>query len=303
MKITEHLKKISFREGLFLIVMLAVIVWQIASCIQEPTKQTILFNGFESVVFFFVLCLCTTSDIPSPERAERMQIIAGLCLTLIYLVVLGELFYTAYTTHTVFSLIFWCTVLGISFGYALLLAIECMSFFQYEERRAEVVGGVRMVGAAHVRHGQLYVYDGLGKEPYWNKKLPERVDDYTEPRYVYADKFESVQPLSGHGRVIGYRISPTLVIHSMTVFDCQHLKQGILDFINEYGGKMLTKEDIPVLRQNWNAIDELRRAIGDTPLPKYIVPYAMPDHSVRATHIFDGRVFDKVDYGSIIMKR
>ena len=44
-------------------------------------------------------------------------------------------------------------------------------------------------------------------------------------------------------------------------------------------------------------------AIGDTPLPKYIVPYAMPDHSVRATHIFDGRVFDKVDYGSIIMKR
>ena len=150
-------------------------------------------------------------------------------------------------------------------------------------------------------------YSGLGKEPYWNEPLAE-VSDYTEPRYVYADKFESVTPTTGHGRVIGYRISPTLVIHSMVRQDNNgigNLRTIIPNFIKKFGGKMLTEDDIPVLRENWKTIDNMRIAIGDTTLPKYIIPFELPDYSICTTNIEDGRIFtgEMASFGSIIMKR
>ena len=35
--------------------------------------------------------------------------------------------------------------------------------------------------------GKAGVYVGPAGEPIWNGKLPEKVDDYTEPRYVYEN--------------------------------------------------------------------------------------------------------------------
>ena len=62
--------------------------------------------------------------------------------------------------------------------------------------------------------GKAGVYVGPAGEPIWNGKLPEKVDDYTEPRYVYENLVESTKYLPENGRIIGYRISPSLVIHS-----------------------------------------------------------------------------------------
>lgn len=111
-------------------------------------------------------------------------------------------------------------------------------------------------------------YTGLGDEPFWNGKLPDSVKDYEVPRYVYENLVESDVHNPENGRVVGYRISPTLVIHSMVGGDNIWSKEDALGFIKKYGGKFLEEEDVAILRQNWEAIDTMRKAIGDTELPR-----------------------------------
>ena len=41
--------------------------------------------------------------------------------------------------------------------------------------------------------GQSGVYKGPAGEPRWNGQLPERVDDYVCPRYVYENLVESTE--------------------------------------------------------------------------------------------------------------
>ncbi len=110
------------------------------------------------------------------------------------------------------------------------------------------------------------IYAGPSGEPLWNGKLPEKVDDYTVPRYVYENLVESTEYLPENGRIIGYRISPTLVIHS-------RIKELVnppvlLRYVERYGGKMLNDNDAYVLSNNWNEIMALREKAGDIKLKK-----------------------------------
>ena len=41
----------------------------------------------------------------------------------------------------------------------------------------------------------------------------------------------------------------------------------IQDFIDEFGGNFLNKEDVNVLRDNYKQLSELRKMAGDTELP------------------------------------
>ena len=84
--------------------------------------------------------------------------------------------------------------------------------------------------------GKAGVYTGPAGEPLWNGKLPEYVDDYTKPRYVYENLVETTVCQPENGRIIGYRISPRLVIHSRT----QKVKQSLVAHYRErFGGKLL----------------------------------------------------------------
>lgn len=108
------------------------------------------------------------------------------------------------------------------------------------------------------------VYQGPAGEPQWNGTLPEKVDDYTEPRYVYENLVESVDFLPENGRIIGYRISPSLVIHSRVH---EAVNPPVLrDYISRFGGKLLHGSEIFVLQENWEKVSELRKKAGDTPL-------------------------------------
>lgn len=110
------------------------------------------------------------------------------------------------------------------------------------------------------------VYDGPAGEPLWNGKLPEKVDDYTVPRYVYENLVESTVYLPENGRIIGYRISPTLVIHSRVK---ELVNPPVLQrYIARYGGKMLDEKDAYVLSNNWNEFMKLREKAGDVKLKK-----------------------------------
>lgn len=119
-------------------------------------------------------------------------------------------------------------------------------------------------------------------EPIWYGKLPDKVDDYVEPRYVYENLEESTEFLPENGRIIGYRISPELVIHSTVRYV---VNPPILSrYIERLGGKMLNETEVSLLKRNWNEISKLRVKSGDEPLAKSVIclwfdmmghPYAM----------------------------
>ncbi len=112
---------------------------------------------------------------------------------------------------------------------------------------------------------RVTVYTGLGDEPLWHGKLPKQVDDYVRPRYVFEDCTESEELITGHGAIIGYRISPTLVIHSMVAKN--YYLSEVNEFLRDFGGKLLEKEDIELLRKNFEKVSEMREMAGDTKLP------------------------------------
>ena len=117
------------------------------------------------------------------------------------------------------------------------------------------------------------VYTGPAGDPYWKGKLPERVDNYSEPRYVYENLVEDTEYHPENGRIIGYRISPTLVTHSRIQDNIS--PSYFSSYINRYSGKFFTEEDLEALHENWEAISKLRVKAGDTPLknPMFWVLY------------------------------
>ena len=139
---------------------------------------------------------------------------------------------------------------------------------------------------------ERYTFDdfkGLGNEPVWSGNIPEVSNYDGTPRYVYEDLYESVLPSSKHGNVIGYRISPTLVIHSMVASNNCCTNKGAKAFAQKYKGKILDSQDANALTKpdNWLAINKLRRQIGDTPLPEgyfWVCNLALVYHSKTKTY-------------------
>lgn len=107
-------------------------------------------------------------------------------------------------------------------------------------------------------------YKGPAGEPLWNGILPTSVDDYTEPRYVYENLKESYDYLPENGRIIGYRISSELVIHSR-INPSLNLP-CLSSYISRYGGKLLNLNECVVLLDNWDKVSQLREKAGDAPL-------------------------------------
>ena len=113
--------------------------------------------------------------------------------------------------------------------------------------------------------GKDGVYVGPAGEPQWNGQLPEKVDDYTKPRYVYENLVETTIYQPENGRIIGYRISPSLVIHSRT----QNVDpSSVVLYRDRFGGNLLDFSDVKTLVPVWKEISELRVAAGDEPLER-----------------------------------
>ena len=111
--------------------------------------------------------------------------------------------------------------------------------------------------------GKEGVYGGPAGEPWWNGKLPEKVNDYTKPRYVYENLVETTEFRPENGRIIGYRISPSLVIHSRV----QKVKpSAVALYRDRFGGNFLEFSDVKMLVPVWQKVSDLRVAAGDKPL-------------------------------------
>ena len=143
MKELEFLRKISFREGFFSVVMSVAVVLYIINFVQAPTFES-LSTAWMLLACFFALCLLSDLfRLPSAERAERMQIVAGLCLTLVFLVALVAAFYYAVSLHMIFTGQFFSILCLLFVLYGLSLAIYSFAFFHYEKRQEEITDGVR----------------------------------------------------------------------------------------------------------------------------------------------------------------
>ena len=111
--------------------------------------------------------------------------------------------------------------------------------------------------------GKEGVYGGPAGEPWWNGKLPEKVNDYTKPRYVYENLVETTEFRPENGRIIGYRISPSLVIHSRTL---KVKPSAVALYRDRFGGELLEFSDVKMLVPVWQKVSDLRVAAGDKPL-------------------------------------
>lgn len=110
-------------------------------------------------------------------------------------------------------------------------------------------------------------WNGLGDEPKWEGKI-KPVLDYTTPRYVYESGHESTTYNKYGGMIVGYRISPTLVIHNMVAGGNGWFREHIRPFIERYGGELLNTEDVAILRKNYQTVDKMRKKAGDAILPR-----------------------------------
>lgn len=146
------------------------------------------------------------------------------------------------------------------------------------------------------------VYSGLGAENLWHGVLPKEVHDFVRPRYVYEDLTETEELTTKHGQIVGYRISPTLVIHSMV--GTHYFLSEIDEFIRAFGGKLLEKEDIDVLRKNFKKVSEMREMAGDTKLPNgYFWAKPLGDVIEAAHPILPNKDNEMAKIANLIVKR
>lgn len=130
----------------------------------------------------------------------------------------------------------------------------------------------------------------------------EPVDDYAVPRYVYENGIECKQPNPRNGRIIGYRIGPSLVIMAQISDACHGWRRDdIPKYIACYGGKLLNHDDANVLRHYWDKLSEMRKAVSHGPLP---VPYFwyQAEFSIESAHYRED--FNEIDptYSAMILK-
>lgn len=142
MGVFKRLKKISFCEGFFLSAVLSVLAFCIFIFAQAPTLQAWSSGSILAGLCYFSLCVLFDIFVFSKEQNERMQILAGLCLSMVFLVSSGMLGYIFFATDTLSVLKLIGLLFLSSWIFTFCLWGECFAFFKYEERKKEIIDGL-----------------------------------------------------------------------------------------------------------------------------------------------------------------
>lgn len=193
--------------------------------------------------------------------------------------------------------------MGLLSGIFATLGLSCL--FSEDKDDFNTLKNVKLGQEGYVkwlgRLRRITVYSGLGKEARFNGVIGN-VTDYINPRYVYADLAESEELTNNHGSIIGYRISPTLVISSMVGIN--YLKDEICEFIRDFGGNLLVGDELKVFRANFAVISKMRKVAGDTPLPEGLFWVKTCGNVIEATHALVPYEDDeRAKLANIILKR
>lgn len=103
-------------------------------------------------------------------------------------------------------------------------------------------------------------------DPLFNKPLKEN-SDFSEPCYVYSDESESLE-IKKNLAIIGYRISPTLVIHDISGKKSTDDFEKAVTFAKDHNGRFLTSSDVNTLKANYAKLNALRLKIGEPRIPQ-----------------------------------
>ena len=259
-------------------------------------KEPFVEQGLRHWIFFTLLSALTIVNLglfllPKPKRAELIPLYP-------------------YEKAYAFSCLMWLVVslvigwrdILISDWKGTLLTISCL-----------VIGIIMVVFGSfvHVFLRTLNIHNMIiadyrqshCKEPEnaWYGKLPERVDNFIKPRYVYDNGCESETPLSQGGQVIGYRISPTLVIHSATC-KYDYSSEFLSAFMLKFRGQLLTLAEVDILKKNWDIVSKMRTAIGESPLPTPYFWYT-DNGEIKSTHYREDYTESDPEASAIILKR
>lgn len=239
------------------------------------------------LIDYTVLFLCTLFIQETLESSKRVRqfcafytdALVVLCIFLMYLTFKNNAFDTVHILNV--SLCVFCIILG---RYN-------MKYSRYMHNKL-----LRNEQTVFTDPNTLFI----GEK--WTGHLPQYVHNYTEPRYVYANGKESIFLQKNNGNIVGYRISPTLVIHNKVFANaCTRDKITPL-FIEKYGGSLLTKKDVAVLHKNWQRISLMRVAAGDDALPESCF-WSYGDNLIESTHWNDDRYEQNAEVSGIILKR
>ncbi|MBO4285039.1 MAG: hypothetical protein J5895_02265 [Alphaproteobacteria bacterium] len=135
----------------------------------------------------------------------------------------------------------------------------------------------------------------VGQEDFGGEILP--AEDYTEPRYVYADGSESFL-VKFDMPIVGYRISKTLVIG--IGYELMISAADIEAYVNDRNLKVIDADDLATIEANLKTLNAMRELIEDTIIP----PYPVWVKSGKNFALYDGtRFFEPFKgTGNIIVK-
>lgn len=109
-------------------------------------------------------------------------------------------------------------------------------------------------------------------------------EDYTEPRYVYADGTESFL-VNFDKPIVGYRISKTLVI--AVSYELLVCAADIETVVAEKNLKVISADDLATIEANLKTLNAMRQLVEDTLIP----PYPVWVKSGKNYAIYDGERF------------
>ena len=109
-------------------------------------------------------------------------------------------------------------------------------------------------------------------------------EDYTEPRYVYADGTESFG-VKFDVPIVGYRISKTLVVG--VGYELRVSAADIETVVEERNIKVINADDLATIEANLEAVNAMRQLVYDSPMPEYPIWV----QSGRNFALYDGKKF------------
>lgn len=284
-QVFEWLKKISSKEGFFLIVVLSGMAYYIFKFVQTPIFPVWRFGGVSAVICFFTLCLVADFGISSKERADRMKVLASLSLTIIYLACMGMLYVLFIAENPISGQTFVFALVLSSLVYVIGLFLEYIIFSQSDECKKEKPNGPFCVAVGNVDDADDPIPEPAEKLPYvyYDKPIEQMAHTirYYSP-YLGEERKIPFRPRKERGKpfdnVRGIVVADGLVLLRSILFS-SNFPDDIREMAKQYEGRLPNKAEIEQIYAKFNEINQNLYECGEPLLQRWKYLYTSGDQN------------------------
>lgn len=284
-QVFEWLKKISSKEGFFLIVVLSGMAYYIFKFVQTPIFPVWEFGGVSAVICFFTLCLVADFAISSKESADRMKVLASLSLTIIYLACMGMLYVLFIAENPIAGQTFAFALVLSSLVYVIVLFLEHIIFFQGDEYKKEKPNGPFCVAVGNVDDADDSIPEPAEKLPYvyYDKPIEQMAHTirYYSP-YLGKEREIPFRPRKKRGKpfdnVRGIVVADGLVLLRSILFS-SNFPDDIREMAKQYEGRLPDKAEIEQIYAKFNEINQNLYECGEPLLKRWKYLYTSGDQN------------------------